>query len=314
MLTRRASSITRFAVATALLFAALSGAPQARAGEAVAAVDPLAAVNKAFLEIYGARRADFLKRAGPIIIVKFDAAVLIHRGGWREEIFTPQIYHGVKSVSHTVLATVATLMGKSDGPLDAETRARLTRLRGLIPAAQDDLPERGWPTGVTASHRTMLSATGAFIDATLKADETDEAALIAFARAMQSYVLVSGRVAAEAQLDGLHALMTRWRHALGADWAKTWVVNLTPRQARRGNLQHAYLQRLMGKPAAAARLITAENIFDETGALRLLGTIVIDRAASNVFFGDPTRLERDFLSDAAAAYIAKIFSRRRRRR
>jgi len=312
MLTCRASSIARAAAATAVLLASLAGALPARAGESPAAVDPLDAVNKAFLGIYGARRADFLKGAGPIIIVKFDAAVLIHRGGWREEIFTPRIYHEVKSVSHTVLATVATLMGKADGPLDAETRARLTRLSALIPAAQDTLPERGWPTGVTAAHRTMLSATGAFIDATLKADESDEAALTAFARAMQSYVLVSGRVAAEAQLDGLHALMTRWRHALGKDWARTWVVNLTPRQARRGNLQHAYLRRLMGKPVEGGRLITAENIFDEEGALRLLGTIVTDRAASSAFFGDPTRLERDFLADAAAAHVTKIFRRRRR--
>jgi hypothetical protein len=294
------------AVACAFSAALLPGPPPALAAEKPA-TDPLVAVNKSFRTIYAARRAEILKRAEPIIIVKFDAAVLLHRGTRREVNFTPRIYHETKSVSHTVLAAVAALTGKTGGPLSPATRKQLSYLRALIPAADASLVARGWPAGVTATHRAMLGATQSFIDDALRAGRVSKAALTAFARRMQPYVLESGRVAAEAQLNGLHALMTRWRRALGSAWARVWVVNLAPRQARPGNLQHAYLKRLMGAKADGQRLITGENIFDEKSALRLLGTIILDRAASRAFFGDPARLERDFLSDAAAAHVRRIF-------
>jgi hypothetical protein len=297
---------TTTAASCALLIALITGAPPGFAAEKPA-TDPLVAVNKSFRTIYAKRRAEILKRAEPIIIVKFDAAVLRHRGTRREVNFTPRLYHETKSVSHTVLAAVAALTGKTDRPLSPATRTQLSGLRALIPPAEASLAGRGWPAGVTATHRAMLGATRAFIDKVLAAGRVRRTTLTGFARRMQPYVLESGRVAAAAQLNGLHALMTRWRRELGPAWAQVWVVNLAPRQARPGNLQHTYLKRMMGAKADGQRLITGENIFDETGALRLLGTIILDRAASRAFFGDPARLERDFLSDAAAAHVGRIF-------
>jgi len=297
---------TTAAAACALLIALIMGASPGLAAEKPA-TDPLVAVNKSFRTIYAKRRAEILKRAEPIIIVKFDAAVLRHRGTRREVNFTPRLYHETKSVSHTVLAAVAALTGKTDRPLSPATRAQLSGLRALIPPAEASLAGRGWPAGVTATHRAMLGATRAFIDQALAAGRVRGSTLTGFARRMRPYVLESGRVAAEAQLNGLHALMTRWRRMLGPAWVRVWVVNLAPRQARPGNLQHTYLRRLMGAKADGRRLITGENIFDEKGALRLLGTIILDRAAARAFFGDPARLERDFLSDAAAAHVRTIF-------
>jgi hypothetical protein len=297
---------TTAAASCAMLIALIAGAPPSVAAEKPA-TDPLVAVNKTFRTIYARRRAEILKRAEPIIIVKFDVAVLRHRGTRREVNFTPRLYHETKSVSHTVLAAVAALAGKTDRPLSPATRTQLSGLRALIPPAEASLAKRGWPAGVAATHRAMLGATRAFIDKVLAAGRVRGATLTGFARRMQPYVLESGRVAAEAQLNGLHALMTRWRRDLGPAWARIWVVNLAPRQARPGNLQHTYLRRLMGAKADGQRLITGENIFDEKGALRLLGTIILDRAASRAFFGDPARLERDFLSDAAAAHVRTIF-------
>ena len=90
------------------------------------------------------------------------------------------------------------------------------------------------------------------------------------------------------------------------------MVNLVPRQARAGNLQYTYFRRLMGTAAENRRLYTAENVFSDKGGRRLLGTILLDRAASVAFFGDAARLERDFLSDAAAAHVARMFGDRRR--
>jgi hypothetical protein len=301
----RQRTVTPCLVSFALLAAGAPSALPAHAAETPK--DPLVAINKSFRTTYAARRAEIIKHAEPIIVVKFDAAVLFHRGARREVNFTPRLYHETKAVSHTVLAAVAALAGKTDRPLDPATRKRLAELRALIPPAAASLERRGWPAGVVATHRAMLGATKDFVDGVLRAGRVRGAALTGFARRMQPYVLESGRVAAEAQLNGLHALMTRWRRLLGPAWARVWVVNLAPRQARPGNLQHTYLKRLMGEKADGQRLITGENIFDEKGALRLLGTIILDRAAARAFFGDPARLERDFLSDAAAAHVRRIF-------
>jgi hypothetical protein len=305
MTIRCATTAASCALSIALVTLVIGAQPSFAAEKPAA--DALVAVNKSFRTIYAKRRAEILKSAEPIIIVKFDAAVLRHRGTRREVNFTPRLYHETKAVSHTVLAVVAALTGKTDRPLSPATRNQLSGLRALIPAAEASLAARGWPAGVTATHRAMLGATRAFIDQVLAAGRVRGAALTGFARRMQPYVLESGRVAAEAQLNGLHALMTRWRRELGPAWARVWVVNLAPRQARPGNLQHVYLKRLMGAKADGQRLIMGENIFDEKGALRLLGTIILDRAASRAFFGDPARLERDFLSDAAAAHVGRIF-------
>jgi hypothetical protein len=302
MIIRRATVTAACALSVMLV----TGTPPIAAAEKPAA-DPLVEINKSFRTIYAARRTEILKRAEPIIVVKFDAAVLLHRGTRREVNFTPRIYHETKAVSHTVLAAVAALSGKTDRPLSPATRKQLSDLRALIAPAEASLAKRGWPAGMTATHRAMLAATRDFIDRCLAAGRVRGAGLTDFARRMQPYVLESGRVAAEAQLNGLHALMTRWRRALGPAWARVWVVNLAPRQARPGNLQHTYLARLMGAKTVGLRLISGENIFDEKGALRLLGTIILDRAASRAFFGDPARLERDFLSDAAARHVGRIF-------
>jgi hypothetical protein len=308
MLTQRTHAIACILAAILATLAALPGAaPNARAAEKTAGKDPLVVVNRAFRTIYAARRAEVLKRTTPVIIVKFDAAVLHHRGVRREVNFTPKLYHQAKAVSHTVLAVVAALAGRTGQPLDAATRGRLKRLRALIPPALASLGRRGWPAGVVSTHRAMLGASIGFIDQSLGRGRVSASDLTGFARRMRPYVLESGRVAAEAQLDGLHALMTRWRRELGPAWSRLWVVNLAPRQARPGNLQHTYLRRLMGAKAGGGRLIMGENIFGEKGALRLLGTIILDRAASQAFFGDPARLERDFLSDAAAAHVPRLF-------
>ena len=100
--------------------------------------------------------------------------------------------------------------------------------------------------------------------------------------------------------------------ALGEDgWKRLKVVVLVPRQARVGNLQYGYFVRAMGKSAEGTRLFYAEGIFDAKGGRRLLGTILLDREASVAYFGDTRRLERDFLSDAAAAHTARIFGDKR---
>ena len=52
-----------------------------------------------------------------------------------------------------------------------------------------------------------------------------------------------------------------------------------------------------------------ENIFDEDQALSVLQTILTDRKIGGLFFNDPSRMERDLLSDAATAELLRRFGR-----
>lgn len=53
----------------------------------------------------------------------------------------------------------------------------------------------------------------------------------------------------------------------------------------------------------ASRLLYAKNARNEAGALRVLATHVLDMKASQAFFGNPTRLQRDILADATKNHI-----------
>jgi hypothetical protein len=60
---------------------------------------------------------------------------------------------------------------------------------------------------------------------------------------------------------------------------------------------------VLGPAADKKRLIYAESVFDETKALELLGTILLDRAIGVAFFDQEYRMERDLLSDATTEYL-----------
>ena len=54
------------------------------------------------------------------------------------------------------------------------------------------------------------------------------------------------------------------------------------------------------------RLVYVEGVFDLDGAMTSLGTLLQDRDAAQLFFGDRMRLDRDLLADAAKAYLSRL--------
>jgi hypothetical protein len=76
---------------------------------------------------------------------------------------------------------------------------------------------------------------------------------------------------------------------------------------RTENLSIQYFQRVMGRHELGRRLLYAEGIFEREAALGLLGTVVTDRALALAFFGDPMRMDRDFLADGARKRLDALF-------
>ena len=286
----------------------LATSPTAAQDKAPKAADPLVILNKLFRTEYAAARKAFLARSGPIIVCQFDQLVLFHNGGKKVENFTPAIYHEVKALAHLPLTLYVALARHTGKPLDDATVGVLTDLRGRVVAAEKSLAGRpGWTEALLKNNRQIVTASLSLIDAALKTRTIDAATLQGYARRMRPPILRNTDVAAAAQLGGLHALVGKWRKQLGeAAWKETTVIVLAPRQARPGSLQYAYFQRYLGWRAEGRRLFYGENVFAADAAVRLLGTILLDKGASVAFFGNPRRLERDMLSDAAAIHVRRL--------
>ena len=295
----------------AIFTIALAGCATKPAVKAKPAIAALKHLNSAFRTAYKAERSTLLQHRGPIIVVAFDDLVLLRGGKTLRTGFTPAIYHEAKAIAHIPLTLYVWFQSRAGSPLSPAFRTRLADYRSRVVSADASLTGRpGWTDAILAPHRAITKAALAFIDDAARSGQVSAKTLADFSCRMRPYVLASADVAGRAQLDGLHALMGKWRGMLGADWGRTRVVVLTPRQPRAGNLQYAYFLRLMGRGAVNKRLFFAENIFAPDGARNLLGTIELDRRASVAFFGDPLRLERDLLADVAKRHVKRLFAKR----
>src|SRR5262249_61670460 len=66
---------------------------------------------------------------------------------------------------------------------------------------------------------------------------------------------------------------------------------------------------LLQEPAddtRSKRIVYAESLFEEQKALNLLGTHVVDEGIGRAFFGEPTRMRRDLLGDAAEEILDEM--------
>jgi hypothetical protein len=277
-------------------------------GCVAAAADALTDLNDSFRAAYADTRSGVLSRTAPVIVVAFEKLVLIDGATRREEGFTPPLYHRLKAVAHLVFAVQLLLDERlTPGPLGAAQRARLEELAGRATAADAALPGFGFTPAQVERQHALIAGARTMIAQALASGRPSAAALEAWLRPLVPLIMANVDDAAAAQLEGLHALVSRWRSELGPEaWARVDVVVLTVRQARVGNLQYAYFRRLLGPDAVGRRLIFAESVFAVDPAVALLGTILTDRVAARAFFADELRMERDLLSDAAARIVEQL--------
>jgi hypothetical protein len=59
-------------------------------------------------------------------------------------------------------------------------------------------------------------------------------------------------------------------------------------------------------PGEGPRLTYAEALWEESQALRLLGTRMVDTGIGKAFFDDDQRMFRDLLADAATEYLRTL--------
>lgn len=298
--------VLRAAAAALLLLAACAPEP---AAPAKPSADPLAEMNKVVRENYRASRAVVLARTSPVIVIAFDDATLMRED--REPVtanFTPPLYHRFKEIAHIPFGVHVTLAPYAGRPAEAGWRAPLQRLLEHVVAAEAALGTVGIPEARLARERRVVANSIAHMRAVLAAGVVDTAGLRTYSRAMAPLVLASADDASAPQIDGLHAVVSRWRAELSAqEWARLHVLVLGPKAPREGNLAMQYFERVLGRREVGRRLIYSEGMFARDVALTQLGGLMIDRAVARDFFAEEMRMDRDLLSDGARKRLDQVF-------
>jgi hypothetical protein len=293
--------IQRLALAACLLLASLP-----------ARADKLTDLNTAAREAYAKGRAALLAAADPVILVAFDDIVLLRRGERRSANFTPPLYHRLKELAHLPLGIFGALAPAALGATNDEAwRDELARLEVAAQAAQGDVAAIDAPPAIKAAASKLYDASLAFLRARRMANAApDLSTLAAQASALAPLTLTLATAAANAQVDGLHAVVQGWKRELGAEaWSRLHVVVLGPKTPRVDHLAYQYFVAELGPGSPETRVIYAENIFDQAVAMNLLGVLLIDRQVGAAFFGEAGRMERDLLADAARVRILQLFGK-----
>jgi hypothetical protein len=270
-------------------------------------VEPLDKVNRAFRVAYAKAREATLAKSGPAIF--FDGDKLILKSGKErlEADAVPERYHRLKAVSHGAFAVFLLLSPLGDGPLSAERLDNLRSFRKNLVEALAALEKSGFTPEQIPRQKDILSQSVEFLDQVIKQERFKKEEATAFTRKVMPLIEGNMADAARLQIDGMHVQISAWRKKLSDDeWGKVKIVIMGSQMPRKGNVAVQYFAWLLGETGEGKRIVYAESLYDETRALNLLGTHLLDSQAAIAFFDDPERMERDLLADAARDYLKKL--------
>jgi hypothetical protein len=268
--------------------------------------DALLSLNEASRLAYRQAKQDVLARCGPVILVEGDELALrygIYRSHSR---FTPAVYHDLKAISHIPLALYA-LLGGTEGKLGDKRMFDLKSYRKNVVAAKRCLSGCGLSEAQLRRQEAIIEASLKLLDEVVGDGQIAPKGLTAFARRVRPLLEANTNDAARAQLDALHRQVEAWRATLTAEeWKHLTVIVMGTQLPRQDNLAVQYFARRLGEPGEGQRIVYAEALFDEEKALELLATHRVDTGIGTVFFGDPERMHRDLLGEAAKAYLPEL--------
>ena len=264
-------------------------------------------LNAAARESYAAARALALKSDQPIFLVT-DTVTLIRGEDLGSLPYSPPIYHELKSISHLPLGVYSASIGLIESPTEQRWIERLKTLRKQVDSAEIELTKASLTDSQRARQQTILSLSRTYLDDTLMRKSTDMASMSRYARSLAPYLLGNATDAAKVQIDALDLAVRELSKKLKpGEFEKAIAVITGPKTPREGNLQFQYFVYAFGPGSAGTRVIYMESIFDREAALGVLRTVLNDRMASQAFFGDTYRLERDMMADGATVELMRRF-------
>lgn len=288
--------------------------------EAINSYDPyedvISDLNQAFHYSYNSlihETHEKLGKTGYPVIIMFGDKVMLYHDGEQETIeVLPHLYHRIKSISHVSFGVFITLATNGYGKLKDAVRLDLEHAKELIENALEILPEEPIPAEHMDTQRSTLENAVAMIEETLESGQVDEAKVKEFGKQNAPLYLDNAAYGAQLELDRLHEAVMRWRTDMGKkDWESVYVVICAGHQARYRETTRQYFQKLLHErddlgSQLEDRVVYAEHIHEVDAALDLLARHINDQEASNIFFGDKSRLQQDLMSEGAAKYLDEL--------
>jgi hypothetical protein len=291
--------------------AAVAGTASERAPAASAAgtaEQQLAAVDRAFFSAYELAVREAVDQGPPALLVLGDEIVLYRGGNRRALPLLPPLFGELKSVAHVTLGLFAMLTLADGAPLDAAHVDELTRFRASIVMARTAVEHAPFSPAQRSRQEEILAASLGLADRVLAAGRIPNEELTAFTRRMAPLVLQNVDEAVALYLGRLNEAVGELLAQVPRAQIGELVVLVTGvHQARLDNAAMQYFDRLLGNPPTIEqRVIYAENVWDEKGALHLLGIHVMARRVGEAFFDDPTYMNSDLFGRAAKRDVPRL--------
>lgn len=295
-----------FRLILAAAFAWLSLCPlYAQGANGESAWDPLLdTLNGEFRTQYQQALAATLAQAGPLILEEGDNLILVLHGERKIVLVKPVEYHELKAVAHIPLALFVMLSFPRQASLSAARRDDLQSYRELMEKALATLPARHFTPEQLPREQKIFSVSFTLLDNVLASGQVNQEKLAGFARQSGPLLLANVTDATQIEMRELYAAAAAWQKLLTPEeWNALHVVMIGPHMPREQECSIQFFERLFREPQEGKRIIYAEALWNEKDALNLLATHVVDEAAGEAFFGDPMRMHRDLLADAAKTYL-----------
>lgn len=246
-------------------------------------------------------------RAAPTLVLLQGSLILTQGSRRRDFAASHPLTSILQAVAHGPVAIFALLrelaLGSSFAPL---VDARLKQLRSACARAQASLARLSEPLRGDAAE--VIERSCRFIDAELARGYADERPLNKFASEMGPLLLRLIDHATQLELSALHEATDQALACLdSAELPALEIVVAGAHQARARSLGMQYFQKRFGEAAGEERRVAySEATGNLEEARSLVGTRRLDRAIASAFFGDPKRLQRDVLGDAAKSALDRI--------
>ncbi|MCM0034442.1 MAG: hypothetical protein NBV66_01495 [Burkholderiaceae bacterium] len=264
-------------------------------------------LNVAARESYAAARALALKSDQPVFLVT-DTVTLIRGEDLGSLPYTPPIYHYLKSISHLPLGVYSASIGQIESPTDERWMERLRTLLKQVNSTETELARASFTELQRVRQQDILSLSRTYLEEVLTREKTDMASVNIYARKIAPLLLANAADAASVQVDALDQAVRELSEKLKpGEFEKAVAVITGPKTPREGNLQFQYFVFAFGSGSAGTRVLYMESIFDRDAALNVLKTVLNDREASQAFFGEKYRLERDLMADGATVELMRRF-------
>ena len=269
------------------------------------ASDAFRQMDKFFRSTYVQARDQTLRDTGPVIFVQSEDLILFYDGKPIKSAPPLSDYRTLTTVSHLTLTIFLLLEPYGEGPLSESRIDSLKTLQNLTKSMQSELSERlAENPDMVESQKRVIAKTLSLIKQIIAQKSWSTKDLDDFLDDVKPQILQNIKLAAKFRIDHFHRQIVIWKQNISTeDWDRLHVIVSGPAMPRKNNLAVQYFSKLLGVRGEGEKIIYAESVFQPTRAMQILGTNLLDGQIGEGYFGDPWRMHRDLLGNAAAVYL-----------